>query len=276
MPKPELERLLSHYNWWIGISTAAVAIGILGEYVAQFAFEKEKKRRAEIVLSVVFGVMVLGGVAGEFVFGLRLSHASDQLQQMADADVAQANQYASQANNAAAQARREAESFKVEIAKANENAARADELAENERLARIKIEERLAPRHLTSEQQAHIAVETKSFAGQKAVLFAYAGDPEIVGIANEIAASLGPDGAGWTITAIPEQPSTRIITGILVELRTDADARAERAAKSLVSALRVEHLIVYGPGPLATGGWITYGGKFDVKTPIFITIGKKP
>jgi len=91
MGKTELEKLLSAYNWWMGISTIAVAVGILGEYVAHFIFEKEPRRRTETAFTIVFGVLVLGGVAGEYIFGSRLSETANALQQLSDQEVAGLN-----------------------------------------------------------------------------------------------------------------------------------------------------------------------------------------
>src|SRR5579872_478571 len=117
MDKNALEQLLSAYNWWIGASTVAVAVGILGEYVAQFIFEEEATRnRKEMVISILCGVLVLGGVVGEFVFGEKLSQVSASLQRAADLEVAQANEMAESA-------RKEAEAFRLQIAQANERAA---------------------------------------------------------------------------------------------------------------------------------------------------------
>src|SRR5882724_9153366 len=108
MDKNVLEQLLSSYNWWMGISTIAVAIGILGEYVAHFIFEKEaRENRLEMMISILFGVLVLGGVVGEYMFGSRLSQAAEKLQQLADTEVAQANKDAAQANERAANAEKE-------------------------------------------------------------------------------------------------------------------------------------------------------------------------
>jgi hypothetical protein len=70
MDKSALEQLISTYNRWISVATVAVAVGILGEYVAHFTFEKEARRnRLELSISMLFGVLVLGGVVGEYVFG---------------------------------------------------------------------------------------------------------------------------------------------------------------------------------------------------------------
>jgi len=201
MDKTALEQLLSSYNWWMGISTVAVAIGILGEYVAHFVFEKEARRnKREMTVSILCGVLVLGGVVGEWIFGSKLSQASEQLQRIADTEVAESNkdaaaalkdaeatrkqsadtnkraaeaeQHAAQENERAAKAlqsaetaRKNAEGFQFEIAKANERAADANKLAEEERLARLKLEEKLADRTFDEKQQERIEAKLKPFPG---------------------------------------------------------------------------------------------------------------
>src|SRR5208337_3168433 len=103
----------------MGVSTIAVALGILGEYVAHFIFEEEARRnKREMAISILFGALVLGGVVGEYVFGKRLTQVSEQLQQIADEAVAQSNKDA-------AQARRDAETAKGDAAKADEKAGKA-------------------------------------------------------------------------------------------------------------------------------------------------------
>ena len=52
----------------MGISTIAVAVGILGEYVAHFVFEEEVRRnKREMAVSILFGV--LGGWGGPLLNG---------------------------------------------------------------------------------------------------------------------------------------------------------------------------------------------------------------
>jgi hypothetical protein len=120
MGKNALEQLLSSYNWWMGASTIAVALGILGEYVAHFIFEEEARRnKREMAISVLFGALVLGGVVGEYIFGKRLTQVSEQLQQIADEAVAKSNKDA-------AQARRDAETAKGDASKADEKAGKAN------------------------------------------------------------------------------------------------------------------------------------------------------
>jgi outer membrane murein-binding lipoprotein Lpp len=143
MDKDALEQVLSSSNWWMGLSTVAVAVGILGEYVAHFVFEEDARRnKREMAVSVLFGILVLGGVVGEYIFGKKLSQVSEQLQQIADTDVAQSNKDA-------AQARRDAETAK-------EQSAQLRKEAEDEKLARLRIEARLAPRRVSSEQRRQL------------------------------------------------------------------------------------------------------------------------
>lgn len=111
----------------MGISTIAVAVGILGEYVAHFIFERDAKRnRIELLFGVLFGVLVLGGVVGEYIFGSKLSEVAGQLQRQADRDVARLNTSAADATKDAAEAHKEASSFQAQIADANARARSAE------------------------------------------------------------------------------------------------------------------------------------------------------
>jgi len=82
-----------------------------------------------MAISIIFGVFVLGGVVGEYIFGSKLSVAAGQLQRIADTEVAQSNKDAAIARREAETARREADSFELEIAKAKKGAESALEHA---------------------------------------------------------------------------------------------------------------------------------------------------
>ena len=208
MDKNVLEQLLSSYNWWMGLSTIAVAIGILGEYVAHFIFEEEARRnRLQMIVSVLFGVLVLGGVVGEYLFGKKLSQVSEQLQQVADAEVAQFNREA-------AQARRDAETAKGDAAKANERAAKNEtesaqlrKEAEAEHLARVRLQEQIQPRTISESDSKAMADELWKFApslkGKKIKISSEIGNAEalvfsieIVDILNRARIDVDPDELG--------------------------------------------------------------------------------
>jgi hypothetical protein len=270
MDKTALEQLLSSYNWWMGLSTVAVAVGILGEYVAHFIFEKEARdNKREMAVSVLFGILVLGGVVGEYIFGKKLSQVSEQLQQIADTEVAQSNrdaaaarkdaelartqsaatyeraaqaeQHASQENARAAKAleeaevaRKNAEGFRLQIAQANERAANAERET-------ARLTHRLADRTLTDEQVRAIATKLLAFPGQEIRIFAYTENKEALAIANRLLAALNL--GGWKY--IPETQGYAMlggINGVLVYCHPKSDKKTMAAGNSLVSALNEQGL----------------------------------
>jgi len=211
--KNALEQLLSSYNWWMGLSTVAVAVGILGEYVAHFIFEEEARRnKREMAVSVLFGVLVLGGVVGEYIFGKKLSQASEQLQQIADTEVAQSNKDAAFARKEAEIAHKEVDSFDLRIAKSNKDAASANVRAgeANERASRneteaeqlrkdnLQLEAIIAPRRLTPDQQTRIADNCARFnhlfKGKRIKILSYSLDTDSLIFAEQIIIALHASG----------------------------------------------------------------------------------
>lgn len=308
MDKRVLEGLLDEYNWWMGLSTVGVAIGILGEYVAHFIFEKEARRdKLEMVFSILFGVLVLGGVVGEYIFGSKLSNVAGQLQREADGEVAKLNKSAAYAAKDAAEAHKEADSFQSQIADANarassaeavvasanaasrdavlkvaaanvriaeaeRRAAEANKIAEGEKLARLQIEERLAPRSLTNDQIINISKTMAPLGAQNIDFFVYPNDVEIMDLAQQIAGAL----QGWTIKGV--QPlGGGPVSGILVEY-DPSDLPASIRAKALVGALTICGLKVGGPTPtLPTPAdkLPAFLGSGPIVASIRLTVGKK-
>lgn len=309
MDKIGLEHLLSSYNWWMAASTVAVAVGILGEYVAHFVFEKEARRnRLEMTVSIIFGVFVLGGVVGEWIFGTKLSQASEQLQSIADTEVAQSNldaatarkdaevtrkqsadtnkraaeaeQHAGQENERAAKAlqsaeiaRRNAESFQLEIASANERAANAEKEsarlskeAEEERLARAKIEEKLAWRALSREQQGRISSKLHPFLGQEFTIVTYADDAEAINLRDSMFTIL--QSAGWQYPNQQFSMLMVLVRGVSVGISPSAKESTKLAASILELALRREDIA-------ANVDVFEFDDRTTVNT-ILIRVGKKP
>lgn len=88
----------------MGFSTVFVALGILGEYIAHFVFDKEARhKKLEMATTIVFGVMVLGGVVGEYLAGDRLSQVARAIQQASDLEVSRLNEEAAEARRMAAE-----------------------------------------------------------------------------------------------------------------------------------------------------------------------------
>lgn len=80
-------------------------------------------------------------------------------------------------------------------AKANERAAEANRIAEEERLARVLIEESLSPRRLTEAQELDIGKSLRQFGPQKAQMVYGGGDREAQVFAVDIWRSLKR--GGW-------------------------------------------------------------------------------
>lgn len=171
----------------------------------------------------------------------------------------------------ASAAETKAEGFRLDIAKANENAAEANRIAEEERLARVKIEERFSPRRLAKEQQLRIIEKLRPFAGQQ-FSFAVYPDPESIDLMRVLESIL--KSAGWI--RIPSQigdvevegAGIAYASGIFVDV-APADIRVLRERISIFdNALRNEGLIAqHRMNPELTG---------KAHNAINIAIGKKP
>lgn len=128
--------------------------------------------------------------------------------------------------------RQEAElrEFRLDIAKANERAAEANKVAEQERLERVKIEERIAPRRLTQDQKAGLIQALKPFGKQTLNVLVFAVDFESMQLANDIVATMGPHGARWTVNPAAEMPTGRAVNGVLIEVPSNADSKTRSLA----------------------------------------------
>jgi hypothetical protein len=180
-------------------------------------------------------------------------------------DIATANQRAAEANDRATKT-------EAGIAAARADAAKSNLLAEQERLARVKIEEKLAPRTLTSDEIRGIADKISPLGSQRIDFFLYPNDPEIMRIAQLVANSL----KGWTVKAF--QPlGGGTVSGMLVEY-DPSDSSATRRAGALVDALRACRLEVAGPVaslPTPKSQLPAYLGDGTVDASIRLTVGRK-
>ena len=137
------------------------------------------------------------------------------------------------------EAEKTAQELRLDIAKANQAAAEAKQKAEEDRLARVKIEQRLADRKLTDAQVAVIVDKLKVFADQEFEVTPYWELREPMATANRIADALTL--AGWKY--IPPKSAEVLlggVAGVLVYVHPSASERTKKAADSLVSALTKE------------------------------------
>lgn len=111
-------------------------------------------------------------------------------------------------------------------AEANARAAEAIEKAEQERLARVKIEERIAWRRLSKDQQAKIGSQLRRFSGETTSVWFNQGDIEGSTFASDIASALKE--AQWNLIGPPSSLATLgaglVETGIIITSTEDEDS----------------------------------------------------
>jgi hypothetical protein len=188
---------------------------------------------------VTFGVVAAASAVLALYFSSRLGALKDadlaRYQAESRAAIAASNTRAAEANAHAAEANKLAEGLRRDVAVANERAAAATEAAERERLARIRLEVRLAPRTLNDAQQKAIAVALSGSARVSVQILMYADTSEVAKIGSDIGAALRQ--AGWPV-GVAGARGRISMRGIVVGVTSGATPDAEAAASNLVGALR--------------------------------------
>jgi hypothetical protein len=164
---------------------------------------------------------------------------------------------------------------------AEQRAAEANEKAEEERLARVKIEEKLAPRFLNQAQIDVLNVKLKQYAGTSISIITFPGTPDIVPLSNQIVSLL--HNATWIVSLANCISGTLNVPGVVVATMSEANIAV---AKSLVEGLNsagiatvlVASMPDITPMPGVTIGYIDVIGSINdqSKNPIKMLIGTKP
>jgi len=204
---------------------------------------------------LIFGVVVVIGVAGESIFGIRawwnnrklhfVQRSIDEFRQAETASfnkqAADANKEAGLAQQAAADAKERAANAEQHLGQANERAAKAleqaaksNETAEREKLARLQLEARLAPRSLSLAQQNDLIDRLRPFAGTQLDIFIYGDTSEMLSIGFALASTA--TAAGWTVRTWGVSVEM-VVTGVVVGTKSGVDRKIDTAALALVAAL---------------------------------------
>ena len=125
---------------------------------------------------------------------------------------------------------------KSEIAKAQAQAAQANEKAESERLARVQLEARLADRKLTTEQQARLIASLRPFSGTEVDVVILGDTSEIRMIGMVILDCLQK--ADWIVNSGNAIGGVSIVKGILVGVRSGSNMTIADAARTFASGLQ--------------------------------------
>ncbi len=135
--------------------------------------------------------------------------------------------------------------------------------AEADRLARVKIEQKLAPRSLSGEQQLAVVEGIKRFAPQPFRFVSYQDDPEVVHLVHGLIRVL--IGAGWKGLPAKGFLMAQLEFGVRIEYAPEKAAEYAGAANALASALNEAGLAAEA------------GVKASIDADsITIRVGKKP
>jgi outer membrane murein-binding lipoprotein Lpp len=144
-------------------------------------------------------------------------------------------------------------SVNAQAAEANRRAAEANKIAEEERLARVKLEARLATRSslMSQAQQNELTARLSKFKDQRGTIIASPSTPESEWFVMVLAAPLRA--AGWDITPLPGTSTATVLypTGVVITYRStgrvipDPEPHAE-LAKTL-NEWGISATVVSGP-----------------------------
>ncbi|MDT8836521.1 hypothetical protein ParKJ_03765 [Paraburkholderia fungorum] len=170
-------------------------------------------------------------------------------------------------------------SNEAKTAQAVAQAAQANQRAEEEKLARVKIEERLAPRSLTGAQETNLQNQLSKFAGTSLDILIYGGGSEdALPFAGMIATTL--NAAGWKVRVWNTISPGRWYRGVGLSTSSGSDQSAENAANELVGSLAREGIGVGRLDQFVTGELPdnVNGPPWDANNvaPIRMVIGSKP
>ena len=154
------------------------------------------------------------------------------------------------------------------VADLKNQTANANQRAQEDRLARVKIEERIAPRRLTIEQQASLSAFFKTFPGRTVRIASYELDVDGAMLGAQVLRAARDAGLSAEDRRMSQGALGGMIVGISV---TGTDAAMVSAVISLFDAMAL-HPSPADPPP--TGG-ASFGGQ-GVPFSAKIFIGLKP
>ena len=209
--KAELERNIDALENWAHVGAAVVVIGVIVEYKTPLLTFLQTWSIA-VLAPAIGGILIAIGVGLEMLMGILASGREHKLRDINAKEVAELNLH-----------------------------------AEQERHARVKIEERIADRSVSDEQSARIVGSLKPFAEQ---LFTIT----VPFITRELLQFTGTlfklfERAGWKqgIIAIRDSSNTEMLAGVTIWTHGIAAHGVLRAAEATVSAFNAEGIMTHGP-----------------------------
>lgn len=155
-------------------------------------------------------------------------------------------------------------------AEADARAAEANRKAEEERLERLKLEAKIAPRRLNTDQQRAIAAALKSFSGRKVMVKSYAQDVEAAILGKQIIESL----KSANIDVSDNILSVSALGSIALAVRVTGNDKALVATLLDILSSVGKLLVTPEPPPAVTG--MSVGGRDESAMAAIIFVGAKP
>jgi hypothetical protein len=207
-----LDQSWSALDWWSNFWTFLVVLGVLVELLVLsreywddlFDFwtgiivPPHKPSTSLFLLGLLGAGLVAIGVAGEFWIHIKAGKVETEMRDLTKKLVAAASDRASNAEGSASEAILEAGHANERASKNEVDAAQLRKDAEDERLKRVEIEERVEWRRLTKDQQRKIGAALQGFSGEIVSLGYNVHDVEAFLFASDIAAAL--HSASWKVS----------------------------------------------------------------------------
>jgi hypothetical protein len=200
---------------------------------------------------IFFGVLVAIGVVGESIYGFLHWRKSNELQDLQN----------------------------LENLGLQKEIAQLTKQAEEDHLARVKIEQKMAPRSFDEHQQKQLAEKIKTFSGQRIDIFVIGNSLEIHNFSQKIISGLKE--GNWVPLVWSPIGNSVAAQGIVLSMRDNADDNVERALKELLSGLTATGTSAGQTKPFS-GTEIPFGGVMGPDwdkgkiAPIRMYIGGKP
>lgn len=232
MSRQEVRDWMAVLDVWALVVVGAVFLGLVLEFielVSALLFPKMLTfSESPKPMGIVGSFLVTFGVLGEFVVHFLHTRAANRLDETTDEEIARLNA--------------ESDKARSEIASANARAAEASALAESERLKRVEIEERRAPRRVSESQYNIIVSRLKTFGPIRVGIVVSAKDSaEPFDFGGSLGTALRA--AGWD-TAFATRVDHTIRLGAWIEMAKEADRLDRRAAPELIATLRFAGIAV--------------------------------
>jgi hypothetical protein len=275
----ELESISAFWDWVSYIALLLAFIGALIEFIVnQTPLIKSPWWKSKIEKTSAWIVLVTLGVG--LIASWKLSTINAQIIAILNKETATAQKDAAEARERVAKAEegtaialkkaKEAEmqalKFEASIASSNARAEEAKQLAEREKLERLKLEAQVAPRRLNVEQQKAITASLKGFNGRTVRLATYQFDVDAGLLATQVKPALQQAGI------LVEDNISRVflIGGFAVGIHIAGPTAEQDLVKALTESLmRDGKLAAYNRGTTQPPGVVS-------ADKVTVLIGPKP